>query len=80
MKNKLKNLSEITDEELYEISVIEGWKSLWENDRGQIEVDDDELIQRGYDIVTRQLGDAWINFERVNIYLKLKGYELLNAL
>jgi len=79
MKNKLKNLSEITDEELYEISVIEGWKSLWENDRGQIEVDNDELIQRGYDIVTRQLGDTWINFERVNIYLKLKGYELLNA-
>jgi hypothetical protein len=78
-KVKLKDLSEITDEELYEISIIEGWKSLWEDDRGQQEVSREELIQRGNDIVTKQIGNNWINFERVNIYLKSKGYVLLNA-
>ena len=76
----MKSLSEVTDQECYEIAVLEGWKSLWEGDRGGADVPEDELIERGRDIVDGEIGGNWVNYDRVNGYLTELGYETLNAL
>jgi len=76
----MKSLSEVTDQQCYEIAVLEGWKSLWEEDRGGADVPEEELIQRGRDIVDTEIGGTWVNYDRVNGYLTKHGYECLNAL
>lgn len=73
-----KKLENVTDQECYEIAVLDGWKTVWEADRGGIgTVDEEELIGRGREIVNGEIGGGWINSDRINLYLKSKGYESL---
>jgi len=77
----MKSLSEVTDQQCYEIAVLDGWKRLWEEDRGgKGTVDDEELIERGRDIVEGEIEHHWLNVDTINGYLNKHGYECLNAL
>ena len=82
----MRNLECISDEECYEIAVLENWKYCWEKDdlENGITRDYDEmynaLVERGRDIVTGEIYGNWVNYERVNNFLLSKGYIPLNAL
>lgn len=71
-----KKLSEVTDQQCYEIAVLEGWKRLWEEDR-KCDIDYWELVDRGRDIVDGEISGKWVSYDRVNEYLKNNGYERL---
>lgn len=73
----MRSLNEITDKQCCEIAILEGWQSLWEEDRGRGNVTIDELTERGREIVEGEIGGNWVNYERVNHYLTLNGYECL---
>jgi hypothetical protein len=82
----MRNLECVTDEECYEIAVLEGWKYCWEMDdlEDGITRDSEELynalVERGRDIITGEISGIWVNYERVNGFLSSKGYLTLNAL
>lgn len=77
----MKSLSEVTDKECYEIAVLDGWKNVWEHDRGGTgTVEDEELIQRGIGIIEGKIEHFWLNIEKINTYLSEHGYECLNYL
>ena len=82
----MRNLECISDEECYEIAVLENWKYCWEMDdlEDGITRDSNEmynaLVERGRDIVTGEIDGNWVNYERVNHFLLSKGYIPLNAL
>lgn len=73
----MKSLNEITDKQCSEIAVLEGWQSLWEEDRGKGNVTEAELIERGREIVEGEISGNWVNYEKVNQYLTANGYECL---
>ena len=82
----MRNLECVTDEECYEIAVLEGWKYCWEMDdlEDGITRESEELynalVERGRDIITGEISGKWVNYERVNGFLSSKGYLELNAL
>lgn len=75
----MKSLSEVTDQQCYEIAVLDGWKSLWEHDRGGADVPEEELIERGRDIIEGELETHWLNVKAINRYLTEHGYKCLNV-
>lgn len=74
----MKDLSEVTDQECYEIAVLDGWEDLWEHDRGgRGTVPKEKVICRGREIVDGEIKEPWVNINRVNGYLIEHGYECL---
>ena len=82
----MRNLENISDEECYEIAVLENWKYCWEMDDlecgGTRDYDEmyNALVERGRDIVKGKISGDWVNFERVNNFILSKGYPPLNTL
>lgn len=71
----LKSLDELTEDDFYDIACSQGWKSTWEYDRGQLEVERWELVQRGEEIIEWMTGGdefdtRWVKVERLNKWLE----------
>lgn len=74
-----KSLDELTEDDFYNIACSQGWKDLWEHDRGQVEIDRSELIERGEDIIQWMvIGEPsdtqWVRKDNLNEWLEENNF------